>query len=227
MPARRSETPGEIGSYIDYTLLKPEATQSDIERLCDEAVQRRLAAVCVNGAWVGLCAQRVLGRGPAVAAVVGFPLGAMSGPAKAAEASIAVADGATELDMVSALGPAKQGEWDLVADDVALVVVAARGATVKVIIESAILTPEEIVRACQAVQAGGAQFVKTSTGFHPAGGATVEAVALMRRTVGPHFGVKASGGIRGKDALRAMIAAGANRIGLSNLVGLDDLLASA
>jgi deoxyribose-phosphate aldolase len=159
-----------------------------------------------------------------VAAVVGFPLGAGASTAKAAEAAGAVADGATELDMVLALGRAKAGDWRAVTDDVALVVGAARGALVKVIVESAVLDSAELVRACAVAVGGGARFVKTSTGFHPAGGATVEAVRRMRDAVGAVIGVKASGGIRTAEQAVAMIAAGASRIGLSSLSGLKPII---
>jgi deoxyribose-phosphate aldolase len=190
-----------VGRFLDYTLLQPEA-------------------ICVNGAWVAPCVRRLRGTGVLVAAVVDFPLGAASGAAKAAEAVIAVADGATELDMVIPLGAAKAGDWTAVTDEVAQVASAAGAALVKAIIESAILTPGEITRACQAAVAGGAGFVKTSTGFHPSGGATVAAVRRMRAAVDPGIGVKASGGIRTAGQALAMLAAGASRIGLSNLAGL-------
>jgi deoxyribose-phosphate aldolase len=159
-----------------------------------------------------------------VAAVVDFPLGAGTGAAKAAEAAMAVADGATELDMVLALGRAKAGDWAGVTEDVILVVGASRGALVKVIVESAALEPDELVQACRAAVTGGAGFVKTSTGFHSAGGATVEAVRRMRQVVGPAIGVKAAGGIRTAEQALAMVAAGANRIGLSNLAGLTAVI---
>ena len=172
-------------------------------------------AVCVNGAWVSTCAERLSGSGVRIAAVVGFPLGAGSSAAKAAEAAVAVADGATELDMVLQLGRVKAGDWEAVTDDVALVVSGARGALVKAIVESGLLDPGELALACRAAVAGGAGFVKTSTGFHAAGGATVEAVRRMRDVVGPAIGVKASGGIRTAEAALAMLAAGADRIGTS------------
>ncbi|HEX2450245.1 MAG TPA: deoxyribose-phosphate aldolase [Gemmatimonadales bacterium] len=207
-----------IGRMIDYTLLRPDAMWIDVARLCDEAVASDLIAVCVNGLWVRRCAERLAGTDVRLAAVVGFPLGAGSTTAKAAEAANAVLDGAIELDMVMPLGLAKAGEWTAVADDVSAVVEAAAGRSlVKVILETALLTPSEIVEACGAATRGGAAFVKTSTGFHAAGGATVQAVAAMRAAVGPTFGVKASGGIRSAEAALTMIAAGANRIGASNL----------
>ncbi|MGE5230440.1 MAG: deoxyribose-phosphate aldolase [Deltaproteobacteria bacterium] len=213
-----------VGRFLDYTLLQPEATREDIMQLCDAAAAGGVHAVCVNGAWVAPCVRRLRGTGVLVAAVVDFPLGAASGAAKAAEAVIAVADGATELDMVIPLGAAKAGDWTAVTDDVAQVAGAAGAALVKAIIESAILTPDEITRACQAAVAGGAGFVKTSTGFHPSGGATVAAVRQMRAAVDPGIGVKASGGIRTAGQALAMLAAGASRIGLSKLAGLDAIV---
>lgn len=213
-----------IAHLIDYTLLKPEATRDDILRLCDEAVAAATWSVCVNGTWVATCSERLRGSGVRVAAVVGFPLGAASGPAKAAEAAVAVADGAGELDMVLQLGRVKAGDWAAVTDDVAMVVGAARGALVKAIVESASLDRQELATACKAAVDGGARFVKTSTGFHPSGGATVDAVLRMRAAVGPSIGVKASGGIRTADQALAMIAAGANRLGLSSLAGLRTIV---
>lgn len=213
-----------VGRFLDYTLLNPEATREDVMRLCDAAAAAAVRAVCVNGAWVTQCSRRLRGTGVLVAAVVDFPLGAASGAAKAAQAAIAVADGAAELDMVIPLGAAKAGDWTAVTEDVAQVASAAGAALVKAIIESAILTPEEIARACEAAVAGGAGFVKTSTGFHPSGGATLAAVRLMRAAVDPGIGVKASGGIRTSGQALAMLAAGASRIGLSNLASLHAIV---
>jgi deoxyribose-phosphate aldolase len=213
-----------IGRFVDFTLLRPDATAADVARLCDEAIAAEVVAVCVNGAWVRLCAERLRGTSVRVAAVVGFPLGAGTSAAKAAEAAIAADDGAVELDMVMPIGSAKAGEWQAVADDVAAVVAAAPGAPVKVILETALLRPNEIATACGASRRGGAAFVKTSTGFHAAGGATIEAVAAMRQAVGLRFGVKASGGIRTAEAALAMLAAGANRIGASSLSGLGAIV---
>ncbi len=213
-----------IGCYIDHTLLKPEATRAQILSLCDEGLRYGVKAVCVNGAWAGLCADRLAGSAVALAVVAGFPLGAMAPAAKAQEARLAVAAGASEIDMVIALGAAKAAEWDYVRDDIRGVVEAARPALVKVILETATLEPGEIVAACETAVAAGAGFVKTSTGFHPAGGATTAAVALMRETVGPVLGVKASGGIRTADAALGMLAAGANRIGTSATAGMTAVL---
>ncbi len=216
-----------VGRFLDYTLLQPEATREDVMRLCEAAAAAGVRAVCVNGGWVTTCARRLRGTGVLVAAVVDFPLGAASGAAKAAETAIAVADGATELDMVIPLGAAKAGDWAAVTDEVAQVAGAAGPALVKAIIESAILDPDEITRACEAAVAGGAGFVKTSTGFHPAGGATVAAVRRMRAAVEPGIGVKASGGIRTPEQALAMLAAGASRIGLSHLTGLRAIVGPA
>jgi deoxyribose-phosphate aldolase len=226
LPPWLSERAGErgIAALIDYTLLRPEATASEIDRLCDDAVAAGVVAVCVNGGWVARCIGRLRGSPLRVAAVVGFPLGAGAPRAKAAEAAAAVEDGASELDMVIPLGAARAGAWDIVAEHVAAVVAAAPGALVKVILESALLPAQEIPAACHAAQQGGAAFVKTSTGFHAAGGATVEAVHAMRAAVGVRFGVKASGGIRTADAALAMIAAGANRIGASSLSGFGTII---
>ena len=162
-----------IARLIDYTFLRPEATAAEIDRLCDEGRAAGVIAVCVNGGWVVRCVGRLRGSGIRVAAVVGFPLGAGSAPAKAAEAAFAVRDGATELDMVMPIGLAKAGDWDAVSEDVAAVVAAAGDVPIKVILETAVLTPGEITAACRASQQAGAAFVKTSTGFHSAGGATV------------------------------------------------------
>lgn len=213
-----------IAGYIDHTLLKAEATAAEVDRLCEEALAHRFAAVCVNPIWTARCATRVAGSGVAVATVVGFPLGASTTATKAFEARTARADGATELDMVAAIGHAKGGDWHYVHDDIAAVVAAAAGAPVKVIIESAALTPVEIIRASALAMEAGAAFVKTSTGFHPAGGASAEAVALMRLVVGDRLGVKASGGVRDCATALRMIASGATRIGTSSGVAMAECL---
>lgn len=213
-----------IGRYLEYTLLRPEATAAEVGRLCDEAAALGVRAVCVNGAWVPTSVERLRGTGVAVVGVVGFPLGAAAPAVKAVEARLGAVDGAEELDMVMALGAARAGDWAAVADEVRMVVGAVPGVAVKVIVETAIFGPPEIERACRVAREAGARFVKTSTGFHPAGGATVEAVRVMRRAVGPEFGVKAAGGIRTPEAALAMLAAGANRIGASNLAGLRGIL---
>lgn len=219
--ATRSITGGahRMADLVDHTLLKAEATRAEIDKLCAEAATHRFAAVCVNPTWVGACVERLAESGVAVATVVGFPLGATTSRAKAAEAREAVATGADEIDMVVALGRLKGGDWDYVEDDIRAVVEASRPAIVKVIIESATLTPEEIVQASAISKEAGAHFVKTSTGFHAAGGASIEAVRLMRLAVGDDLGVKASGGVRDCATALAMVAAGANRIGTSSGVG--------
>ena len=203
-----------IAAMIDHTLLKPEATPAQIEKLCAEAAEYHFASVCVNPVYIPLAARLLKGTGVKVCCVVGFPLGAIAPEQKAAEAASCAAMGAEELDMVIHVGAAKAGDWALVQRDIEGVVKAAAGHTVKVIIETCLLTDEEKVKACEAAKAAGAHFVKTSTGFST-GGATTHDIALMRKTVGPELGVKASGGIRDYATAMAMIEAGANRIGAS------------
>ena len=203
-----------IASMIDHTLLKPEATPAQIEKLCAEAAEYHFASVCVNPVYIPLAARLLKGTGVKVCCVVGFPLGAIAPEQKAAEAASCAAMGAEELDMVIHVGAAKAGDWALVQRDIEGVVKAAAGHTVKVIIETCLLTDEEKVKACEAAKAAGAHFVKTSTRFST-GGATTHDIALMRKTVGPEMGVKASGGIRDYETAMAMIEAGANRIGAS------------
>ena len=203
-----------IAAMIDHTLLKPEATPAQIEKLCAEAAEYHFASVCVNPVYIPLAARLLKGTGVKVCCVVGFPLGAIAPEQKAAEAASCAAIGAEELDMVIHVGAAKVGDWALVQRDIEGVVKAAAGHTVKVIIETCLLTDEEKVKACEAAKAAGAHFVKTSTGFST-GGATTHDIALMRKTVGPEMGVKASGGIRDYETAMAMIEAGANRIGAS------------
>ncbi|RLC90973.1 MAG: deoxyribose-phosphate aldolase [Chloroflexi bacterium] len=206
----------EIARFIDHTLLKPEATPAQIERLCDEARRYGFAAVCVNPVYVRLAAERLQGAEVAVCSVVGFPLGATTTAAKVYEARQALADGASELDMVIHVGALKAGDYERAQEDIAAVadVCHKGGALLKVIIETALLDDAEKVTACRLAQAAGADFVKTSTGF-AGGGATAEDVRLMRQTVGPRMGVKAAGGIRSYADALAMIEAGANRIGAS------------
>ncbi len=204
----------DIAARIDHTLLKADATEEDIRKLCEEARQHRFAAVCVNPVWVSLCRQLLQDTGVMVATVVGFPLGALSAEAKAEEAARAAAEGADELDMVMNIGLLKSGRDAEVEEDIRTVVQAAGGRTVKVIIETVLLTDEEKVTACTLAQRARAHYVKTSTGFSK-GGATVDDVALMRKVVGDTMGVKASGGIRTAEDARKMIAAGATRIGTS------------
>ena len=203
-----------IAAMIDHTLLKPEAMPEQIEKLCAEAAAYHFASVCVNPVYIPLAAKLLQGTGVKVCCVVGFPLGAITPEQKAAEAASCAAMGAEELDMVIHVGAAKAGDWALVQRDIEGVVKAAAGRTVKVILETCLLTDEEKRKACLAAKAAGAHFVKTSTGFST-GGATAADIALMRKTVGPEMGVKASGGIRDYAAAMAMIEAGANRIGAS------------
>lgn len=203
-------------SLVDHTLLKPEASEADIERLCGEAAQFHFASVCVNPTWVRASACHLRGSGVVVCTVVGFPLGATLADVKAYETRRAIYDGAREVDMVINVGALKSGDDCAVEYDIRQVVEAAHehGVLVKVIIEAALLTDEEKVRACLAAKRAGADFVKTSTGFAK-GGATVADVALMRRTVGQEMGVKAAGGVKGLDDARAMVEAGATRLGAS------------
>jgi deoxyribose-phosphate aldolase len=207
-------TAAELARLIDHTLLSPSATGQAIDRLCAEARERELFSVCVNPCWVPRAKRALAGSRVAVCTVVGFPLGANASATKADEAARAIAEGADELDMVLNVGWLLDGEHDAVRDDVAAVVRVAEGRVVKVILEVALLSLDQVRRASELAVAGGASFVKTSTGFGP-GGATVEAVAAMRSTVGPSVGVKASGGIRDAATARAMIEAGASRIGAS------------
>lgn len=213
-------SPRTIASYIDHTLLKADATREEIDSLCDEAVTYKFFSVCVNTSWASHCAKKLRGTGVKVAVVVGFPLGAMKSRSKGFEARQAVEDGADEIDMVINVGALKSGDLKLVEEDIRTVVRATRPNIVtKVIIETALLTDEEKVIACQLAKKAGADFVKTSTGFSK-GGATVEDVALMRRTVGEKMGVKASGGIKNfADAVK-MIQAGATRLGTSSGVAI-------
>ncbi len=199
---------------VDHTILSPTATRSDVERVCAEARRFATASVCVNPYWVSLVSELLTGSSVRTCSVVGFPLGADTAAGIAQTAARAIADGAHEIDMVLPLGPLLDGDHTAVISHLEQVLNAGE-ASFKVIIESAALTDEHIVQACTCAVAAGADFVKTSTGFHPAGGASVEAVALMRSTVGPSVGVKASGGIRTLADVRSMIAAGADRLGMS------------
>ena len=204
-----------LAKYIDHTLLKPDATEAQIEKLCAEAVEYGFASVCVNSCYASLATRLLEGSDVAVCCVIGFPLGACTTAAKAFEAADAAKNGAKEIDMVINVGAAKDGRWDAVEADIAAVVAAIEGRTLlKVIIETCLLTDEEKVEACKAAVRAGADFVKTSTGFSKAG-ATAADVALMRETVGPEIGVKAAGGIRTYRDAVAMIEAGASRIGAS------------
>lgn len=202
-------------SYIDHTLLKPEATEDQIKKICAEAKEFGFASVCVNPTWVSVAAAELKGATSKVCTVIGFPLGASTSATKAFETKDAIANGAEEIDMVINIGAVKSGQYDAVENDIKAVVDAADGTLVKVIIETCLLTDEEKVKACELSVAAGADFVKTSTGFST-GGATAEDVALMRKTVGPTIGVKASGGVRSLEELEKMLNAGATRIGASS-----------
>lgn len=211
-----SDVPRDIAGYIDHTLLKPDATPAEIEKLCKEARDNHFAAVCVNPPFVRQCADLLKGTGVQVATVVGFPLGSHTTATKVFETEQALVDGATEIDMVINVGELKAGDDGFVREDIRSVVAAAHraGALVKVIIEAALLNDQEKVRASRLSKEAGADFVKTSTGFGP-GGATAHDVALMRQTVGPNLGVKAAGGVKTLEQAQEMIQAGATRIGAS------------
>ncbi|OXM16172.1 deoxyribose-phosphate aldolase [Paenibacillus herberti] len=206
----------QLAAMIDHTLLRADATITEMARLVEEAKTYEFASVCVNPTWVPYAAAELNGSKVKVCTVIGFPLGASTSRTKAFETSDAIAGGATEIDMVINIGALKDGRDDEVESDIRAVVEAAAGkAIVKVIIESCLLSDDEKVRACERAVRAGADFVKTSTGFST-GGATVEDIALMRRTVGPDIGVKASGGVRSLEDMQRMIAAGATRIGASS-----------
>ena len=201
-----------LAALIDHTLLRPEATADDVVALCEEATDLGVAAVCVSPSHLPIIDG--LGTDVGIATVIGFPSGAHQPAVKAHEAEVAADAGATELDMVVNLGLVKAGAWRAMADDIGAVR-AASTVTLKVILETAALTDEEITEACRVAEAAGADYVKTSTGFHPTGGATVQAVALMAATVGGRLGIKASGGIRDAATALAMVDAGATRLGCS------------
>lgn len=205
----------EYAGLIDHTILKPQATFEDVDNLCKEAAECGFCSVCVNSSFVYYCAEKLKDTHIKVCAVVGFPLGAMSTDGKVAETLAAIQDGADEIDMVIHIGMLKSGNWEYVKEDIAAVVAAAgENVLVKVILEMCLLTEAEKIRACQICKEAGADFVKTSTGFST-GGATIEDVRLMRKTVGPGMGVKAAGGIRTLTDMKAMLEAGASRIGTS------------
>lgn len=209
----------KLNKYIDHTLLKPDASQEQIETLIEEAKKYDFASVCVNPTWVNFAAQALKATDVKICTVIGFPLGANTPELKAFETSDAIRNGANEIDMVINIGALKSRNFDLVERDIRAVVEAAKGTLVKVIIETCLLTDDEKVKACQIAQKAGADFVKTSTGFST-GGATVADVALMRKTVGPDMGVKASGGARSYEDALAFIKAGATRIGASSGVAI-------
>ena len=208
--------PPSVASMIDHTLLKPDATRQQIEELCREAAQFKFATVCINPTWVATCARLLAGSGVAVCTVVGFPLGATTADVKGYETRRTIFDGAREVDMVINVGALKSGDLQVVERDIESVTTPCRdcGVVSKVIIEAAFLTDDEKVTACTLAKAAGADYVKTSTGFGP-GGATPADVALMRRVVGADMGVKAAGGVRDYEGLKAMVAAGATRVGAS------------
>ena len=207
---------GTVAAMIDHTLLKPDASLAEVETLCREAAQFGFATVCVNPTWVAACARLLKGTAVKVTSVVGFPLGATTPDVKNYETRRALFDGAGEIDMVINVGALKSGDLRMVERDIEAVAGPCReaGAVSKVIIEAALLTDDEKVTACTLAKAAGADYVKTSTGFGP-GGATVADVALMRRVVGDQMGVKAAGGVRDLESVKAMVAAGATRIGAS------------
>ncbi|MFC8688373.1 deoxyribose-phosphate aldolase [Brevibacillus porteri] len=208
-----------MNKYIDHTLLKPDATQEMIEKLCQEAREHDFMSVCVNPYWVKRSAELLAGSDVKVCTVIGFPLGASTIESKAAETRDAIANGATEVDMVLNVGALKSGDLETVKKDIVAVKQAAGDILLKVILETCLLTEEEKVVACKLSVEAGADYVKTSTGFST-GGATVEDIALMRKTVGPNVGVKASGGVRDGEAAIAMIEAGASRVGTSSGVSI-------
>ncbi len=224
LDARRSRAErAAILGAIEHTYLRPEGAERAVARLCDEAVAWGLAAVCVNPAYVAFAAHRLAGTGVRVVTVCGFPLGASRTEVKAREAALAAEDGAHEVDMVINVGWLKEGNHDRAGEDVRAVVQAA-GIPVKVILECALLTPEETVAGCRLAAEAGAAFVKTATGFGP-GGATEENVRLLRQTVPPGMGVKAAGGIRSLEQVQALLQAGADRIGTSHGAAIAALLA--
>lgn len=214
-----AEAEQNIAAIIDHTILKPETTASDVTKVCREAVDLQTASVCVNPFFVRHAVNELTGTGIPVAAVIGFPLGANTTAMKKHETEIALQDGAEEFDMVINIGALKAGDFDSVEKDIQAVVETARGKIVKVILETALLTRDEKIKACQLSVSAGAHFVKTSTGFSKAG-ATVEDIALMRKAVGEKAGVKASGGIRTFTDAMNMVNAGANRIGASSTVNI-------
>ena len=214
-----------FAAMIDHTLLKAEATSDQIAKICEEAKQYGFASVCVNPTWVKFAAEKLQGAESVVCTVIGFPLGANTPAVKAFETKDAIANGAGEVDMVINIGALKEGNFDLVREDIKAVVEAANGTLVKVIIEACLLTDEEKVKACELSVEAGADFVKTSTGFST-GGATAADIALMRKTVGPDLGVKASGGVRSLEDMQLMIENGATRIGASSGVAIMNGLTS-
>ena len=209
----------KLSKYIDHTLLKPEATKAMIQKLCEEAKEHDFMSVCINPYWVSYCKKQLEGSDVLVCTVIGFPLGANTIETKVYETETAVSHGADEIDMVINIGAVKDGNYDYLVKEISAVVEAAMGRTVKVIIETCLLTDDEKILACKAALEAKASFVKTSTGFST-GGATVEDVKLMKSVVGNNAKVKASGGVRSSEDLEKMLAAGAERIGTSSGVQL-------
>ncbi|MFU2181859.1 deoxyribose-phosphate aldolase [Streptococcus hyovaginalis] len=209
----------DINHLIDHTLLKPDSTRDQIDQLIQEADDYQFASVCVNPTWVNYASDKLADSTVKVCTVIGFPLGASTSETKAFETKNAIENGADEIDMVINIGAAKDGDFALVQSDIAAVVEASGDKLVKVIIETCLLTDDEKIKACQAAVAAGADFVKTSTGFST-GGATVHDVTLMRKTVGPDIGVKASGGARSFEDAKAFVEAGATRIGTSSGIAI-------
>lgn len=210
----------ELNRMIDHTILKPEATEAAVQKIIDEAKEYNFFSVCINPCWVAFASEQLADTDVAVCTVIGFPLGANTPEVKAYEAADAIKNGANEVDMVINIGALKSQQYDYVRQDIQGVVDAAKGkALVKVIIETALLTEEEKVKACELAKEAGADFVKTSTGFST-GGAKVADIRLMRETVGPDMGVKASGGVHNAEEALAMIEAGATRIGASTGVAI-------
>lgn len=209
----------DYSKFIDHTLLKPGATSEQIEKIINEAKEHHFASVCVNPCWVKKCSLELKGSGVNVCTVIGFPLGATSTHAKVEETKQAIKDGATEIDMVINIGKLKELDFNYVENEIRLIKKTCKKLILKCIIETCLLTDDEKVKACQLAKLAGADFVKTSTGFST-GGATVDDVRLMRETVGPDMGVKASGGVKTHEDMVKMIEAGANRIGTSAGVSL-------
>ena len=216
----------QLAKMIDHTLLKPEATVADVVSLCEQAAELGTYSVCVSPTFVVTAVANV-SNGVKVATVCGFPSGKHESSVKAAEAKLSAQQGADEIDMVIDLGRAIMGDWDYIQSDVAAVRAATMGKVLKVILETAALTDEQIAEACRRCEAAGADFVKTATGFHPSGGADVRAIKVMHETVGGRLGIKASGGIKTAEFAQELIAAGATRLGLSGSRAILDGVAAA
>ena len=215
----------QLAKMIDHTLLKPEATVADVVSLCEQAAELGTYSVCVSPTFVVTAVENV-SNGIKVATVCGFPSGKHESSVKAAEAKLSAQQGADEIDMVIDLGRAIMGDWDYIQSDVAAVRAATMGKVLKVILETAALTDEQIAEACRRCEAAGADFVKTATGFHPSGGADVRAIKVMHETVGGRLGIKASGGIKTAEFAQELIAAGATRLGLSGSRAILDGVAA-